>query len=179
MEVAASAAAWKDVSVLRRSLLRRYETRHRRDLPPPVDQRPFRGRFRDAGTWEEWLLTCSLFERVDAAHHDIARGVRSRNPARIVGLKPYLNFVSPDAKNVEHYRSACRFGLLAYAAFPNSEWRTASKLMDLQGATCEALFAAFVSDEPLTAPPPPTEHWGYPLLYSARRGDLQRRWRHG
>ena len=68
------------------------------------------------------------------------------NPARVVEIKPDLNFSSPDAKNVEHYQSACRFGLLAYVALPASEWRTVSELMGLPGATCEALLSAFVSE---------------------------------
>ena len=82
------------------------------------------------------------------------------NPARVVEIKPDLNFSSPDAKNVEHYQSACRFGLLAYVAFPNREWRTVSELMGLPGATCEALFSAFVSEDPRPSLPPPAEQWG-------------------
>ena len=98
------------------------------------------------------------------------------NPARVVEIKHYLNFSPTEAENVEHYQSACRAGLLEYAAFPNSEWRTASELIGLPGATCEALFAAFVSDEPRTALQPPTGQWGgYALLPSDRSGHLQRR----
>ena len=106
------------------------------------------------------MRKCSLFEWVDVAQQDSPRGVHFHNPPRIVEIKPYLNFAAPDAKNVEHYQSAFRFGLLAYVAFPNSEWRTVSELMGLPGATCEALLSAFVSDAPRPSLPPPAEQWG-------------------
>ena len=175
-EVAAAAAAGEDVSIMRISLLRRYETRRMRHLPPPVAQRAYHGRFRGAGSWKESMRTCSLCEWADVTQKDIARCVHSHNPARVVEIKPCLNFSAPEAKRVEHYQSACRIGILAYAAFPNSEWRTASELIGVPGATCEASFAAFVSDEPRTAIPTPTEQWGvFPSFLRSKWGSSKAR----
>ena len=89
-EGGAAAAAGQDVSATRRLLLQRYETRRKRDLRPPIDQRPFRGRFWDAGSRRTWMRQFSLLEWVDVMRKDIARGLHFRNPARIVEIKPYL-----------------------------------------------------------------------------------------
>ena len=160
---------------MRRSLLQRYETRRRRNLHRPIDQRTFRGRFLDAGSWENWLRTCSLFAWVAAARLDAARGVRIRHPARIFEIKQYLNFPSPGEKNVDHYQSECRLGLLAYA-FRKSERLDASELRELPGAACDSSFAAFVSGNPRAALYPPKKQWGVSHSFlRAQRGSAQAR----
>ncbi len=59
----------------------------------------------------------------------------------------FLQFVRPVGADQSSFYKACRYGLLAYCCFPNSEWATAEDLLDssfLPAATVAELFEAFV-----------------------------------
>ena len=80
-------------------------------------------------------------------------GVIFYDPPRIVGVRPYLNFAAHDAKNTDHYISACRMALLAYAAFPNAYWDSATELRVLDGGEVRGSILIFCIGRPVGRSP--------------------------
>ena len=107
---------------------------------PLTDQlltnRPFRPISLGGGApFSEWIRKCILYARASVVRKNGPPGVIFYDLPRILGVRPYLNFAAPDAKNTDHYQSACRMGLLAYAAFPNAYWGSASELRSVDGGS--------------------------------------------
>ena len=159
--VSKSLAAVREVRMVSKSVIERYETRAERHTSAPPGQNPLFA----LDTWSpelrgQWVEKCSLFEWLCAVFEKRGAVRRWCSPPRIVQFLPYLNFSATEAKNIGHYESACRLALLAYVAFPNSVWRTSAELMLLPWPQCVSLFASFASKNLRESLPEPLSQWG-------------------